>query len=60
MSKIVVTMRKSAIGQKKANRKVLESMGLRKIGHSRTYNDNNCIRGMINKISHLVVYELVD
>lgn len=60
MSKIVVTQKKSTIGQCKKNRVVLKSMGLRYINHSKTYSDNNCIRGMINKISHLVSYKLVD
>ena len=39
-------------------RRILQGLGLRKIGQERVHKDNNCIRGMVNKISHLVTYEL--
>ena len=60
MSKIVVTQERSTIGQCKKNKKVLLSMGLRKIKHTKEFKDNNCIRGMINKVSHLVSYKIID
>ncbi|MBC61683.1 MAG: 50S ribosomal protein L30 [Zetaproteobacteria bacterium] len=56
---IKVTQVKSTIAEKKKVRKVCDSMGLGKIGKSREYKDNNCIRGMVNKINHLVKYELI-
>ncbi|MDD9951644.1 MAG: 50S ribosomal protein L30 [Zetaproteobacteria bacterium] len=59
MSQIKVTKVKSTIGQAAKVRNVLDSMGLRKIGSTRIYQDNNCIRGMINKVAHLVTYELI-
>lgn len=59
MGKIVVVQKRSTIAQSKANEKVLRSMGLGKIGKKKEYSDNNCIRGMINKIKHLVDYEIV-
>lgn len=54
-----MTKIKSTIGQSKKVRMVLDSMGLRKIGSTRVYQDNNCIRGMVNKVAHLVNYELI-
>ncbi len=59
MSKIVVTQTKSVIGQTKRTRAVLQGLGLGKIGKTKTHGDNNCIRGMVNKVRHLVSYELV-
>ena len=59
MSKIRVTKTKSLIGQSKKIKKIVDSMGLRKIGHTKEFPDNNCIRGQVNKVQHLVRYELV-
>ena len=56
---IKITKVKSTIATPKKIRKVLDSLGLRKIGDSKVYKDNNCIRGMINKVPHLVSYEFV-
>lgn len=58
MSQIVVTQKRSLIGQSDANRKVVKGLGLGRIGKTKTHKDNNCIRGMINKVAHLVSYEL--
>lgn len=58
---IRVTQTKSHIAQTKKVRKVLQSgLGLRKVGTVKEFKDNNCIRGMINKVKHLVRYELVE
>lgn len=56
---IKITLTRSVIGQMKKNRKIVESLGLRKVGRTRVYSDNNCIRGMVNKVKHLVRYELI-
>jgi large subunit ribosomal protein L30 len=58
MSQIVVTQKRSLIGQSEANQRVVKSLGLGRIGKTKTHKDNNCIRGMINKVKHLVSYEL--
>jgi large subunit ribosomal protein L30 len=58
MSEIKVTQIRSTIGQTTAQIRVVRALGLRRIGHSKVHKDNNCIRGMVNKISHLVKYEL--
>lgn len=59
MSKIIIRQSKSLIGQKEAIRRIVRALGLGKIGQQREHKDNNCIRGMVNKIKHLVEYELV-
>ena len=60
-SYIRVTQIKSPISQNPKVRKVLENgLGLRKIGSTKEYKDNNCIRGMVNKVKHLVSYELFE
>lgn len=57
--KIKVTQIRSTIANPKKMEKVLVGLGLRGIGSTRTHKDNNCIRGMVNKVSHLVKYELI-
>ena len=58
-SKIIVTQKRSTIHQCQATRRIMQALGLRKMNTSRTHKDNNCIRGMINKVKHLVDYKLV-
>lgn len=60
MSKIIVTQKKSLISEPVKIRAVLRALGLRGINHSVTHKDNNCIRGMLNKVRHLVSYQLAD
>ena len=59
MAKIVVKQTRSLIGNPEAARKVIKGLGLGRIGQVQTHKDNNCIRGMINKVKHLVSYELI-
>jgi len=35
-------------------RRTVESLGLRRIGHVKEVQDNPCIRGMLEKVAHLV------
>ncbi len=57
--KIKVTQVKSLIGNPEKIRKVVRGLGLERIGQSNTLKDNNCIRGMINKVRHLVSIEMI-
>ncbi len=59
MAKIIVRQVGSFSKQPEAMRRVVRALGLRGIGKTREHNDNNCIRGMINKVKHLVSYEIV-
>lgn len=44
----------SVIGQKKDQRATVKGLGLRRIRDVRTLEDTPAVRGMINKIPHLV------
>ena len=50
---------KSTIGSKPLHKKNVEALGLKKLGQVVTKPDNPQIRGMINKVSHLVEVEEV-
>ena len=52
-----VTQTKSAIGRKSDQRQTLIGLGLNKIGRTRDLEDTPSVRGMINKIKHLVRIE---
>ena len=52
---IVVTQTKSPIGRKSYQRQTLIGLGLNKIGRSRELEDTPSIRGMVNKVKHLVI-----
>jgi len=59
MSQIIVRQRRSLISESLKTRRVVLALGLGRVNSERTHKDNNCIRGMINKVKHLVSYELV-
>jgi len=54
MGKLIVKQLKSSIGTKPLQRKTLISLGLRKINSERVHDDNAVIRGMIDKVNHLI------
>jgi large subunit ribosomal protein L30 len=45
---------RSGIGRPARHKRTLEGLGLRRIGHTVEHEDVPSIRGMIDKISHLV------
>ena len=51
---LVVTQKKSPIGRQSGQKKTLIGLGLNKIGRSKVLNDTPSVRGMINKVKHLV------
>lgn len=51
---VTVTLKRSVIGEKPKTRATVESLGLRKIRQSVTHPDSESLRGMLNKVSHLV------
>jgi large subunit ribosomal protein L30 len=55
--KLKVTLVKSMIGRPEKHRKILRSMGLAKINRTVEFIATPSIRGMINKVSHLVKAE---
>lgn len=52
-----VTLTRSIIGRPASQRKVVEALGLKKMHQTVEHKDNAAIRGMINKVSHLVTVE---
>ncbi len=55
--KLKVTLVKSMIGRPEKHRKVLRGMGLTRLNKTVELQNNPCIRGMINAVSHLVKTE---
>jgi large subunit ribosomal protein L30 len=55
--RVKITLVKSTIGFNRNQAKVVESMGLRRIGHSVELADTAATRGMIHKVRHLVTVE---
>ncbi len=59
MAELVVTQVRSAIGSKPAQRGTLRALGLGRIGRSNTLPDRPEIRGMIERVPHLITVEEV-
>lgn len=57
MAKIKVTKVKSAINRPLRQKRVLESLGLKKIGQVVEHEATPSIMGMVNKVNHLVSVE---
>lgn len=55
-----ITQVKSLIGHKIDHKRTVEALGLRRIRHSVVQKDTPQIRGMINKVNHLVSVEEID
>jgi large subunit ribosomal protein L30 len=55
--KINVTLTKSMIGRPEKHRKVLRGMGLTRMNKTVQLENTPAIRGMIQKVSHLVTAE---
>lgn len=54
MTKLQITLVRSLIGRPEDQRATVNTLGLKKINKTVVHNDNPAIRGMINKVSHLV------
>ena len=57
MAKIVVTWVKSGIGYKDDQRKTIKALGFKRLNAQVVHEDNAAVRGMINKVRHLVSVE---
>jgi large subunit ribosomal protein L30 len=51
---VTVRLIKSSIGRKKDQGQTLTGLGLKKLHQERTLEDTPSVRGMINKVKHLV------
>ncbi len=57
MASLKIKLKRSTIGVKPKHRATVKALGLRKIGQVVERPDNPQIRGMVNKISHMVEVE---
>ncbi len=57
MVKLCITWVKSGIGYAEDQRRTLKALGFRRLNQSVTHDDSPSIRGMINKVKHLVKVE---
>lgn len=55
--KLKVTQIRSTIGRKEDQKRTITALGLGKIRRTKIHDDNSVIRGMINKVSHLLSVE---
>ena len=55
--KIKVKLIKSIIGSSEKQKKVVKALGLKRLNHIVEHFDTDIIRGMVNKVSHLVTVE---
>ena len=60
MAKVKITQVRSSIDRSQKQKRTLEALGLRKINSSVEHDLNDTIRGMINRVSHLVEVEEFD
>ncbi|HOK42141.1 MAG TPA: 50S ribosomal protein L30 [Thermoclostridium caenicola] len=59
MGNLKITLKKSTIKAKQDQKATVAALGLRKVGQTVEQKDNPQIRGMIQKVSHLVSVEEV-
>lgn len=57
MVKLRVTLVKSGIGNKERQKRTLKALGLRRLNQTVTQEDSLAVRGMIQKVRHLVKVE---
>ncbi len=57
MAKLRITWVKSGIGYVEVQKRTLKALGFHRLNQSITHNDCASIRGMINKVKHLVKVE---
>ena len=54
MDRIAVTWKKSAIGFSRTQRRTIAGLGFRRLNQTVEQEDSRSIRGMVNKVRHLV------
>ncbi|MBN2238552.1 MAG: 50S ribosomal protein L30 [Dehalococcoidales bacterium] len=58
MTKLNITLVKSGIGYEESQKRTLRALGFRKLNQCVTHEDSSSLRGMINKVRHLVKVEV--
>ena len=57
MAKLRITLVKSGVGYERDQRRTLTTLGFRRLNQSVVREDSGTLRGMINKVRHLVKVE---
>lgn len=57
MARLIITYTKSSIGYAQDQKDTVRTLGLRKLHQRVEHSDTRSIRGMINKVRHLVTVE---
>ncbi|WP_182201172.1 50S ribosomal protein L30 [Paraliobacillus salinarum] len=57
--KLEITLTRSVIGRSEVQKATVQTLGLKKIHQSVVREDTPAVRGMINKVSHLVAVKEV-
>lgn len=60
MSELKITWMRSCIGRPGNQREIIRSLGLRHLHHTVIHQDSPTIRGMVNKVGHLLRVEEVE
>jgi large subunit ribosomal protein L30 len=60
MARLKVTLKKSPISQKQDQQLTVRSLGLRRLRQTVLVEDNRTVRGMIEKVRHLVEVETAE
>ena len=60
MSRLKVTLKKSSIGYPQDQRGTLRALGLKKMHQTVEHDDNPSVRGMVQKVTHLVAVEEIE
>ncbi len=55
--KLLVTLKRSTIGEKPKTRATVRGLGLRKLHQTVEHNDTPDVRGMLHKVRHLIEVE---
>lgn len=58
--KLKITQTRSVIHSSARQRRTIEALGLRRMHHTVTHDDSPVLRGMLDKVSHLVTVEKVE
>lgn len=59
MPKLKVTLKRSPIGYNETQKRTVRALGLRRLHQTVIHEDNPTIRGMIQRVPHLVKVEVI-
>ncbi len=60
MARLKIKQTRSGVGRLGTHKRVLEALGLKHPGSVVEHDDTPTIRGMINKVSHLIEVEVIE